>query len=71
MSLRVSPVGGGFSLSSKVPLRSCHLRINICFGSKGEIPVPLAHFRFTPQSRHRLFMSTRPKCLVPAFAGAD
>jgi hypothetical protein len=26
--------------------------------SKGDIPVPLAHFRFTPQSRHRLFIST-------------
>jgi hypothetical protein len=23
--------------------------------------VPLAHFRFTPESRHRLFMSTRPR----------
>ena len=25
-------------------------------GVKGDIPVPLAHFRFTPESRHRLFM---------------
>src|SRR5262245_49570929 len=29
-------------------------------GSKGDIPVPLAHFRFTLESRHRLFISTRP-----------
>src|SRR6516164_4785820 len=27
--------------------------------TKGDIPEPLAHFRFTPESRHRPFMSTR------------
>jgi hypothetical protein len=34
---------------------------DVRFGSKGDIPVPLAHFRFTPESRHRLFMNTRPR----------
>jgi hypothetical protein len=34
---------------------------DVRFGSKGDIPAPLAHFRFPPESRHRPFMSTRPK----------
>ena len=36
---------------------------DVRFGSKGDIPVPLAHFRFTPESRHRLIMSTRPSSI--------
>jgi hypothetical protein len=28
---------------------------DVVVGSKGDIPAPLAHFRFTPKSRHRPF----------------
>jgi hypothetical protein len=49
--------------------RSISLRRNLAsrgdvrFGPKREIPVPLAHFRFSPESRQRLFMGTRPGTL--------